>query len=330
MLFDQNYLTRKVTIFDNVKDRNGRNSTLAEFLKMGEARRQDIERVRAAADEVERAKGEGSIQAAKGKLRALKEQLPCCTVSGTFSGGRRAGDLLDYSGLVCIDIDHCDPSAVMKQLEEWDIIAFASRSASGRGVFAIVPVADPNRHKEQFLALEFLFKEMGITIDPATKDITRLRFLSYDSEAFYRPDAVEFAGYMRPSNQTSQERPKAKDIAVTDYDRERAAACVREIERRHIDIAPDNESWHKMAFALSTLGEDGRELFKIVAEQCGDPNRKATPRENDREFNRGLRENRGITLATFFAACNKNGVNGRQLLQSEDLTQMAAAVQQRP
>ena len=294
---------RKVTIFENCTQKEGKDVTFVDFVRIGISRKNEIERIRAEADE--------------GKRKQLKQALPCATLSGLFAGGRRAENLVKHSGLICIDIDHCDTTATMNKLKGWDIVAFASRSASGNGVYAIIPLAHPDKHLGQFLALERCFESEGIEIDKACKDVTRIRFISFDDDMFYRPDAAEFTEVYEPTRCTRDStthnkvqtfsRSWGNGIAGDDT-LKRVISCVEELEARRIDICPDNEAWHKIAASLSTLGIAGEDLFNRVAQLCSDPQRRATTAENSKEFNRCMKENRAITIATFFDECQRQGV----------------------
>ena len=44
--------------------------------------------------------------------------------------------------------------------------------------------------------LKNIFESMGLTIDPACKDVCRLRFYSYDAEAYFNLNAKPFTGLM--------------------------------------------------------------------------------------------------------------------------------------
>lgn len=346
-----NILDREITIFDSAKEsKKGHKATLAEFLLMGIDRQEEFKPIREIADRVEALRSaEGSaedIKQMEKRLRELKSLLSCATISGVFPTEREAkAPDFKHSGLISIDIDHCDPVNVMDQLKNIDFVAYASRSASGKGVFAIIPLAYPDRHNEQFCALSRMFNAMGMKLDEAPKSIASLRFISFDDQAFYRPDAVEFQGLWNDAEErrkaqakgSAQKQPTQHHNAPStpqhgseDYNRllARVQACVNEIQSRHIDICPDNEQWHAIAFSLSTLGEEGRSLFNTVAEQCADLTKKATPSENNREFDRGLAENRNISIATFFEACKQYGINGKEIVRKTQSTAPVMTIQE--
>lgn len=143
--------------------------------------------------------GEYSTEAARVKAgkKHIKKHLPAVTISGEFSQ-RNGGGLIAHSGFICIDIDSGDNptisdwEALRETLGTWSEVLFSALSISGAGVFLIIPLAYPNQHRQQFLALERDFKALGITIDKACKDITRLRGVSSDVNAIWNKNAVPY------------------------------------------------------------------------------------------------------------------------------------------
>ncbi len=129
--------------------------------------------------------------------RQLKQDLPAFTTSGVFTI-RKTNGLVLHSGLIQVDIDHINEYQRLAWLKEdicnlpWTYAAFFSPSGKGLKVIFRIP-AKPNEHLAHFKAIERLFLDMfNVKIDPATKDITRLCFVSYDSDLFVNTDAKIF------------------------------------------------------------------------------------------------------------------------------------------
>lgn len=117
--------------------------------------------------------------------RALKASLPCITPSGIFQQ-RNANQLIQHSGLLCIDIDgaenpHISNWEVLKQeVSSFPGLYYAGLSASGRGIFLLIKIADPQRHDVYFRAIAEDLKKQGIIVDMHCRDLARLRGASYD------------------------------------------------------------------------------------------------------------------------------------------------------
>ena len=78
----------------------------------------------------------------KPKRDAIKSQLPCITPSGIFSY-RSQDSLLKHSGMIQIDLDGIDPIDIgyyKKELSKLPEIAYLGLSASGRGLWGLIPI----------------------------------------------------------------------------------------------------------------------------------------------------------------------------------------------
>ena len=128
------------------------------------------------------------------KRRELKELLPAITVSCVCSE-RRTEKIYEYTNLICIDIDGKDNPSISNiedlkiKLGELPYIMYCGLSASGNGLFCIIPYVDPANHKNVFESIKNDFEEMGIIIDKSCGDICRLRFLSHDTQPYVNKHA---------------------------------------------------------------------------------------------------------------------------------------------
>lgn len=129
--------------------------------------------------------------------KSVKKQLPGVTVSGTFSK-RNNDSLIKHSGFICIDVDQGgnptvnDWEAMRDTLGTWNEVLMAALSVSGKGLFLVVPLAYPHRHREQYLALEKDFAAFGIVTDTKCKDVSRLRGITSDPKAVWNKEAQPY------------------------------------------------------------------------------------------------------------------------------------------
>ena len=77
--------------------------------------------------------------------------------------------------------------------------------------------------------------------------------------------------------------------------------------RSGIRLADSYEDYTKLAFSLSTLGEQGRSIFHSLCNYCDNYNAK----DADRKFTEALRNNRSYSIATFIWMCEQAGVNAK-------------------
>lgn len=245
------------------------------------------------ASEVERIRS--NPEAAK----ELKKKLPCVTVSGIFRH-RDEKNLILHSGRICIDIDGKDNThiedwyLVRTTLGGWGSIEFAALSASAKGVFVVIPIRYPERHKDHYTALETIFAKYGLKIDSQCKDVCRLRFMTYDKDAVFNKDVTQFRlTYPEP-------RPKIKyhprDL-TDDLD-----MAINDVISRGQDITSAYKNWYEIGAALANeFGEGGRERFHRLSQLYP----KYKPAECDRQYTACMRNPKKYTRATIFYYINQ-------------------------
>ncbi|GEM_PF-1419695 len=282
-----------VSIYKNVADTKGAQVDLFEILTTDRWRHLS-DKVRAETD--------------KGKRNKLKQQLPAFTPSGTFKV-RNEEELIKHSGYMCIDIDGDDNThitdwqAVVFELGKLPQIAFAGLSVSGNGVFALIPIKFPAKHKQHFQAFQKSFAKRGLVIDPKCGNVSRLRFYSYNEHFFINKEAEPYMHlYQEPATSTHKYTQVAQTNAYH-ADESDTEALVREIVASGINIVPDYESWFKVAAALSNV-HSGRELFHRISQMDAS---KYNPKECNKMFD-SIKPGKGITIATLFYMAKNCGI----------------------
>ena len=234
----------------------------------------------------------------------LKSKLPAITPSGVFSK-RKADCLVEPTNLICIDIygkdnpSISDMEELKKKLSKLSYIMYCGLSASGKGLFCIIPYKDYRNHKLHFNALEQEFKDMGIVVDSSCSDIGRLRFYSYDEYPYANPDAEIYTRTLEKvpeikqsrfhqktdivhnSNQTHQNIDKntmsLEEFFLSPTNMDYASATplsktqkVERLLKRVIeekkDITLIQKDWIAICCIIKNLfGDEGRELFHQVS-----------------------------------------------------------------
>ena len=170
----------KVSVFRNVYDSTPKEISILRWLDGFETLNPLVDAVRAEPDDKKR----GVIK---------KKLLPAITPSGIFQGGHNKEDLLIHSGLIALDFDNIEYTTEAKlMLGEIQNVIYAGLSASGAGVWALIPIKYPEHHNRHFEALKRDFGTIGLKVDANCKDVCRLRYYSYDNEPFFNPDAITY------------------------------------------------------------------------------------------------------------------------------------------
>ena len=295
----------KCSVYRSAKDRIGTGDmSIAEFL-LGERWKEPVLRLR------EMVAAYGPLEAKKHEdYKLTKQQLPGATLSGLFS--RRKGDcLIQHTGFVAIDIDLGDNTSIgnfgtiLRTLRHRAEVAMYMRSCSGTGYFALIPLAYPEHHKEQFRALQKEYAAMGIVLDNACSDITRIRFASYDEHPYVNEQAIPYMG-VDLGSQTLAPRAAVYGGHVDSMNSKVQAVetLVSKLEMHHIDITDSYNDWYRIGFALANLPNPiGRQMFHRVSAIC----KKYNPQECDKKFDT-LQRPEKIGLGTFFHICEDYGI----------------------
>ncbi|MGI4819897.1 MAG: BT4734/BF3469 family protein [Janthinobacterium lividum] len=129
----------------------------------------------------------------KTEYRQLKNAAPYFTVSGTFAKREDAG-LLQHSGLVALDLDkEHNPSLdvvadkVRLAADPYTYACFTS--IGGAGLCCLIRIPTDNHAGSWASLAGYYLKTYELRADPACKDVSRPRFVSYDPALFVNPAA---------------------------------------------------------------------------------------------------------------------------------------------
>lgn len=141
-------------------------------------------------------------------VKALKMSLPAGIISGIAEGGIGQDNIVRRNGIICVDIDAKDNrsihdwEALKKVVGKLPFVGYTGLSVTGLGIFALIPVRDPEKHKEHFEALVRFFADLslclpqqgdaeatilqGLVLDSAPSNIASKRFISYDPSPVWK------------------------------------------------------------------------------------------------------------------------------------------------
>lgn len=202
------------------------------------------------------------IEKDKDKRSALKKRsLPCVSISGSFSA-RNDASLRAHSGFIAIDIDNLnEEKEAVKQILIQDPFVYAAfDSVSGNGLCLIFKI-EGERHADAFEGISaYLYNNYQVIVDPSGKNISRLRYVSYDPALYSTDKPILFKKYL----------PKAKPKPVnrivfvkTEFD-----AIISEFADRSINICEDYRDWVSIGYAIaSKFGAEGEDYFHTLSSQ---------------------------------------------------------------
>lgn len=289
--------TTLVNKFKNYSSTNPETISLWDWLN-DDSYKKDVEYIRTIEDK---------------KMRTeLKSKLPCITPSGTFSK-RKSDCLIKHSGFICIDIDGADNQDIKdfkelrQQLKNILNITYASLSVSGNGVFCLIPIMYPEKHKEHFEALKKCFEMTGIIIDKGCGDVARLRGYSYDEDAYFNQDAIVFNQLLDLKSEKKDIIPKVSidNINYSNNTHNKVMKIIEKINSSGVDITGDYKQWFDIGCALANeFNEEGREMFQQISQNSP----KYSQHVCDNTFSSILSGNYSFTIGTFFHYAQEEGV----------------------
>jgi hypothetical protein len=206
--------------------------------------------------------------------KEIKKQFPCVTISASFKGYRNLANIDKRNNFICIDVDRFSKSKKVKSNPCIDMLLakelfinhpctyYCGYSASGGhlGLYVILRINNPNLFDEYFNYFQEMLSKVGINIDNACKDVTRLRFFSVDKEAYYNPDAL----YYKMLSEDKKPETKKLNISVSDVDK--VENIVNQIKQQHMDITSNYADWIRLAAALYSLfGDGGMSYFQTIS-----------------------------------------------------------------
>lgn len=254
------------------------------------------------------------IDHCKEQAESIKRRFPAATISGLFRPTRAQANLYQHSGFICIDIDdhydlrdadgtkrsyRQDLDMVPSVLASLPFVLYAAHSVGGRGYFAIIPLAvidDTHTHTWYFEALQQEFLRLGIIIDPACRDTTRLRFVSYDPHPYRNPHAVPFTGAAEFVSRNERRRRAEEEHRRAEQQRRNAIlnASDPDADFRHVQICVDKarqrgsiivesyKDWYTAGMCLArAFGERGRTIFHDLSGTSAKYNVSDTDKQYD-------------------------------------------------
>jgi hypothetical protein len=230
-------------------------------------------------------------------FQLAKRQMPCYTPSGVFEV-RNSEGLIKHSGVLCIEWDKVEDVDVLKDLlGGLPFIFYAGLSCSGRGIFALIKIADPTKHRAYFRALSDYFGGIGYEVDRSGSDVCRLRVASFDAEPIFNANSEVW------DIVPTITKPTYTPQIATATDERLLLAGVEYITRHGIDITQGRNNWLAIGSCVkSILGASGEDVFVALSRH------HPKYREYDARKTYRTISGSGYGIGVFASACSRAGV----------------------
>lgn len=197
------------------------------------------------------------------RKRELKNTLQGYTPAGLMTE-RKKEAVISRTGIISIDFDDLeqyDIKEVKQAIGALPFVGYCGLSVSGRGLFALVLIAEPERQKEYAEHLFEVFNHYGIPPDTTKgRNVNDLRYVSYDSNPVIRdyPEPLRIA--IRAKKKPEATRP-AK--AYQSDEMKKAKAVNNAVSNiNNAQIGQRFEIVRHWSYALGGFGDTG--LLEII------------------------------------------------------------------
>ena len=254
------------------------------------------------------------------QIKAAKKQVPAVSPSCIFTGKHSGANVKEHTGILCLDLDGKANPGIAQPAARARVYAdqytFAGHvSVSGSGICLYVQI-EPEQHEAAFLQLEqYFLAAWGVHVDPACKDVSRLRFVSYDPALYRNHEARPFIAKKKRFNTDRQQVRRSVDRAAVQDSGQYFEAVLSQILAAGYDLTGSYYDWVKIGFALAEgYNEAGRQYFHEISKF----HPKYKPAETDRQFTRCLQTRparigrKTIKLSTFFYMAKQAGFTFKQ------------------
>ena len=232
-----------------------------------------------------------------------KIKIPAVTISGTFNESVKNVNLKEHSGYICVDIDNIESNNIEElklKLSNDKYIESYFTSCGGFGLAVIIKI-DSSKHLESFLGLEeYFFKTYNTTIDKSCKNVSRLRFYSYDTNIYINKKSKVFKQYVKPIY-------NKKEVVNTVLTGGEFDELMTKIISSGRNLADDYDTYLKIGFALADeFGESGRQYFHAISSVSN----KYDAKQCDRQYTHCLSAggSKKIKIGTLYYFCKLNGI----------------------
>jgi hypothetical protein len=151
----------------------------------------------------------------------IKSGLRGFTMSGTYGASRTKINLISYSQIIGLDFDHIhrlELGALVSMINECDYTFASFISPSGEGIKVFIKInSNAAQHTTAYNQVATYYKNLsGYDFDPKCKDISRLCFVSSDSETHLNENATIFEIQEEEQQLPTHQRPEGTTWQSTD------------------------------------------------------------------------------------------------------------------
>jgi len=165
-----------------------------------------------------------------------------------------------------------DIDKVIQDIEKDPLCCLLYTSVSGNGFKILVKLntdVDEKYHLRVYNVLRLMInKRFDIVLDPSSKDMARVQYLSYDPNCIYNKDAIEVDALEIIKNLKIIDSADSDKAVQEDYNYDDAQIkrAIKHIRKNGYLDNKDEQLWWELSMSIASLGEAGREYFLLLSE----------------------------------------------------------------
>lgn len=239
------------------------------------------------------------------------------TMSALLGESRTTNNVILYNNIMCIDVDEEDNKVLFSKYDieyikekvfELSFVYCVCLSCRGKGFYFIVPIPDSKHIDIYYTSMYYKLKKYGINIDKHCKDVTRIRFCSYDENILIKRDC-EIKVFDEISVEQINEKKaelinaKRRILKIRHHSHNEQMKYLEQtidfLISKGFDTGEHWAEWATVGKYLKTLGEDGRILFHRLSETMSGYKSYEDVENNWKRFNQC--QNEDEALGKFYA-----------------------------
>lgn len=257
------------------------------------------------------------------------------TISGLFGESRTANNAIQLNNIMCVDVDEADNEELFAKYDiegikrvifEFAFVYCVCLSCRGKGFYFIVPIPDAKDIDIYYTSMYYKLKGYGINIDKHCKDISRIRFSSYDENILIKRDC-EIEVFDEVSVEQINEKKMELEKAHRIIKQKRECTYNEQVQylnktvdyliSKGFDTGVHWSEWATIGKYLKTIGEDGRLMFHRLSEVSSGYKGYDDVEKNWKRFN--VCQSEDEALGKFYTMVrNKYGEHWRKEMQQSE------------
>lgn len=213
---------------------------------------------------------------ARGEENEYKEEkrkLPSFTATATYSGERKTYNMTNYNALCVVDLDDLeDVEKAKEDVYKLPFVIYAAKSVGGKGLFCIVRLdGSKDEYIKHWYALKDDFANIGYKVDESCKDVSRLRFVSYDENPYINYKATIYTRKKEIQIKTPSTHChllNGNENKLTPKEQKTLTDIITDVQTNHLQLSKNHADTLYIASVLSSImGESGRKYLHIIRKQ---------------------------------------------------------------